>query len=418
MNKLLILIFFLINCAYGFCQWEPVFHREGSPSFKELFFFNQDTGFIITYNSLINTYDGGNNWEEQFMDNVYFQFADVVSDSSAVICCNYEFDSLFVTTNRGVTWIKYPTNLESFIPISDIDYINLHKSLAIFQSGSLIYSIQGDFPYGYIYSYSLMEATGIVNVITMINEDTGYVCGELIGWDNIGTVYKTTDGGYSWFSNNDMFGPTYFMQFTDVNTGFGWGYDGFCSTTNGGLNWSFYDINIGIEYKYRSEGQLFFLDNLSGYTLVHDVKIDSSHITSLVKTNDGGLNWYRTDFILSDFDFGYQDLYCFNDDTCFILTTNTIYKSENASAPDLTINILNETRELFHLSPNPATTILHLQLALKENNYTIQTFNLVGELMPVNFQNNQADISHLPPGIYFTEVITEQGRAVQKWVKM
>ncbi|MBK6731814.1 MAG: T9SS type A sorting domain-containing protein [Bacteroidetes bacterium] len=66
----------------------------------------------------------------------------------------------------------------------------------------------------------------------------------------------------------------------------------------------------------------------------------------------------------------------------------------------------------------PRPTILHLQLALKENNYTIQTFNLVGELMPVNFQNNQADISHLPPGIYFTEVITEQGRAVQKWVKM
>ncbi|MBK6731717.1 MAG: T9SS type A sorting domain-containing protein [Bacteroidetes bacterium] len=72
----------------------------------------------------------------------------------------------------------------------------------------------------------------------------------------------------------------------------------------------------------------------------------------------------------------------------------------------------------FNLNPNPATTILNLQLSLKEYNYTIQTFNLVGELMPLNFQNNQADISHLPPGIYFTEVITEEGRAVQKWVKM
>ncbi len=177
-------------------------------------------------------------------------------------------------------------------------------------------------------------------------------------------------------------------------------------------------IDIGIDYKYRSEGELFFLDNLSGYTLVHDVMIDSSHITSLVKTNDGGLNWYRTDFSLSDFDLGYQDIFCFNDDTCFILTTNTIYKSENASAPDLTINILNENLESLHLFPNPATSILQIQLSLKENNYTIQTFNLVGELMPVNFKNNEADISHLPPGIYFTEVITEKGRAVQKWVKM
>ncbi len=417
MNKLLILIFFLLNCSYGFCQWEPVFHREGSPSFKELFFFNQDTGFIITYNSLIITYDGGNNWEEQFMDNVYFQFADVVSDSSAVICCNYEFDSLFVTTNRGVTWIKYPTNLESFIPISDIDYISLHKSVAITDDAP-IYVFHGNYPFGTLSSFSMIEATGMTSVITMVNEDTGYVCGEIIGWDNIGTVYKTTNGGYSWFSNDDMYGPTYFMQFTDPNTGFGWGYDGFCSTTNGGLNWSFHEINIGIDYKYRYEGIQYFINNLSGFLFVSDILFDDSSLRSLAKTNDGGLNWYRTDFSLSDIDFGYRDIYCLDDDTCFILTTNTIYKSVNASAPDLTINILNENLISLHLFPNPATSILNLQLSLKENTYTIQTFNLVGELMPVNFKNNEADISHLPPGIYFTEVITEQGRAVQKWVKM
>jgi hypothetical protein len=36
----------------------------------------------------------------------------------------------------------------------------------------------------------------------------------------------------------------------------------------------------------------------------------------------------------------------------------------------------------------------------------------------VAFENGQANIAHLPPGIYLTTVQTEQGLWREKWVKL
>lgn len=67
------------------------------------------------------------------------------------------------------------------------------------------------------------------------------------------------------------------------------------------------------------------------------------------------------------------------------------------------------------LFPNPANTTIQIQHNV--NIKSIITRNNIGETVEVIFENNIASISHLPAGIYFTEVIAEEGTAVLKWVK-
>ncbi|MBK8487297.1 MAG: T9SS type A sorting domain-containing protein [Bacteroidetes bacterium] len=67
------------------------------------------------------------------------------------------------------------------------------------------------------------------------------------------------------------------------------------------------------------------------------------------------------------------------------------------------------------LFPNPANTTIQLQHNV--NIKSIITRNNIGETVEVIFENNIASISHLPAGIYFTEIIAEEGTAILKWLK-
>ena len=70
------------------------------------------------------------------------------------------------------------------------------------------------------------------------------------------------------------------------------------------------------------------------------------------------------------------------------------------------------------LHPNPATDQLFLEGLAGYPDAAWSTCSISGQTIPLDLGNGQADISHLPPGIYLTTVQTQQGIWREKWVKL
>ncbi|MBK8487286.1 MAG: T9SS type A sorting domain-containing protein [Chitinophagales bacterium] len=240
-----------------------------------------------------------------------------------------------------------------------------------------------------------------INADTCISiHGTPYCCSD--GWEM--GIYRTTTGCETW-ELLGYFSDGLDVQFVSESTIYILGLFSISKSIDGGNTWEVIKEDAFIGSTFSS---FKFLNDSVGY--LAEWKYPENFIYF---TEDGGETWIEN--TIDSMPAGkITAIDCWNVDSCFFGSSRKLYK--NFSDP---VSIMESGNSWnFTLTPNPATTILQLQLSLKENNYTIQTFNLVGELMPLNFQNNHADISHLSPGIYFTEVITEQGRAVQKWVKM
>ncbi|MBK8683055.1 MAG: putative metal-binding motif-containing protein [Bacteroidetes bacterium] len=67
------------------------------------------------------------------------------------------------------------------------------------------------------------------------------------------------------------------------------------------------------------------------------------------------------------------------------------------------------------LFPNPANTEIHIEHSL--HIISIITRNNLGEEVAIEFINDVADISAIPPGVYFSEIRAEEGIVVVSWVK-
>ncbi|MFZ1824013.1 MAG: MopE-related protein [Chitinophagales bacterium] len=79
----------------------------------------------------------------------------------------------------------------------------------------------------------------------------------------------------------------------------------------------------------------------------------------------------------------------------------------------LSVNTL--AQNTIKLFPNPANTEIHIEHAL--HIISIITRNNLGETLTVEFINDVADISPIPPGVYFSEIQAEEGIVVVSWVK-
>ncbi|MFN3939254.1 MAG: putative metal-binding motif-containing protein, partial [Chitinophagales bacterium] len=67
------------------------------------------------------------------------------------------------------------------------------------------------------------------------------------------------------------------------------------------------------------------------------------------------------------------------------------------------------------LYPNPAKTSIIIEHNLQI--LTIITRNTIGEEIPVQFINDAADISAIPPDMYYSEIIAREGRVIIGWLK-
>lgn len=249
-----------------------------------ILFYTSIISFVIAFNFSDNPPVSG--WQQQFMPNLNNQpLSDITFIDSllgfAVTNNNTPGDTGYVvkTTNSGDNW-------------------------------NIVFQNRADF-----------------NRVIFLNESTGFVC----GGSGSGTeyLYKSTNGGDNWFliptpnviTWNDMFIENEDTIWLANESGFD---GGLFRTSNGGINWELkffhtidnplkiymYNSRIGFIcassrlYKTTNSGDnwilqpgqkafldIYFADSLLGW------KRNSADLTNdtLVKTTNGGLNWFNSD---------------------------------------------------------------------------------------------------------------------------
>jgi hypothetical protein len=242
--------------------------------------------------------------------------------------------------------------------------------------------------------------------------DTGYLSGEILSDFDIGTygLYKTVNGGESWYTTETMTGPVFYLSFPSARVGYGVGFEHkLWKTEDYGESWHLLDFDFGEDLGFP-----FFSSNNVGY-------LGSSNAEYLIiKTTDGGISWAGTEFFEVPMS-NLVKIYCINDMICFALTCKGIYKTTNGGGigTPITSNILQVNGIQFNISPNPSSSFISLSFSNKQEITSIFTTNYLGEKIELIWDENlQADISHLPPGVYVTEIITEKNKGIAKWVKL
>ena len=297
-------------------------------SLSSVFFINSETGFIGG-NNLFKTTDGGNRW-------VYINtpFTPIVSVFFTENSIGYVTgEGIAKTSDGGYTWSVLITGLPAVelyesisFPCKDTGYVSSYgipSSIIRTNNGGINWSV----------TYSINERKHFYG-IEFPENSTGFVSPYSGGY-----IMKTTDRGNSWI---DLLYTSYItsLSFSSVSTGYAYGEDGaFYSTSNGGANWNYSNIEIGgsIDFPSSDTGYLVGLSGLIWKTTnsgilwetnqeiinnlnsIDFISENSGFIAgndgTFLKTTNGGINWMN---LSSDFNYDFNYIKFFDEYTGYL----------------------------------------------------------------------------------------------------
>jgi photosystem II stability/assembly factor-like uncharacterized protein len=187
-------------------------------------------------NLIFRTTNGGYNWTTVYSTGRP-AFELCLIDSMAVYVnstTSSEYGMMLRSYNRGATWDSLP--VANSWTCNGISFVNRDTGWVGGSAGGLPYlwrttnrgvnwTVQSD-------------NTGRGRVFFLKNK----VNGEYVGWSqDDGVIWKTTNSGIIWFELSNILSQAGFY-FLDENTGFAASYSTMKKTTNGGLNWTVYNM--------------------------------------------------------------------------------------------------------------------------------------------------------------------------------
>ncbi len=320
----------LLKTTNGGQNWVELTSPNPAYAYRSVFFCNNNIGYasggIATSLNwrgiIIKTTNGGTNWQVvynnagEFVTGLYFLtpslgFAFVIPAGGGT------YSSVIKrTTDGGVSWT-------SIVPPQRCShYYNFEFSFATQQIG---YGVGSDyninFQNGRIFKttdggtswFSIRKGPTYANLYAVDfpeNDQTGYVVGDS------GCVLKTTNGGATWIRQFTGTG----LRFRDVDfvnnqIGFAVGENGiFFKTTDGGNNW--------IPKNSTTQARLYavkFVNSQVGY--IGGILISPpSYPGVLLKTTDGGDTWTSQTIPNNIDERAIQDLFFFNADTGYAVS--------------------------------------------------------------------------------------------------
>ncbi len=131
-----------------------------------------------------------------------------------------------------------------------------------------------------------INVTGYFEVVHFENENVGWMCS-----NNPSKIYKTTNGGNTWFLQFETDGPIISIFFLDEN--YGWFTD---MDSNGGrLNFT---SDGGYTWIQRYPADYYFFHELHFFDLLNGIAVGSGRpapgwpqVGAMFKTSDGGTTW-------------------------------------------------------------------------------------------------------------------------------
>ena len=317
-------------------SWQPTLTSDVIPSnFNRIYFIDQFTGFALRdHSNLYKTINGGESWNlvNGSLEAFDLHFLDQKNGFAAG-----EFGGIFMTTDGGLTWnsISQSSNIGDN-DLSTVFFLNEMVGYAAGLMGRILKTSDGGLNWQqYATTYqdilqlqfagnaAFIEARDQIyhsynegkqwevspvprenqhlGAFDFINQQIGYaITGGTLNTSNYsGYVYKTTDGGLTWF--NPALGEVldedlYCIDFVNENFGFasgGFNLDGTFRTTDGGASWQ--RIN---DLSFR---QMQFLSTQTGYA-----GQDHNGGGRIYKTTDQGASWnivFESEDLITDFDF-------------------------------------------------------------------------------------------------------------------
>lgn len=421
MYKYFYLLLFIIPQRPCYSQWELIYDNPDVALLKDILFTTTEKGYAVGgQNCILTTNNAGATWEvDSSYDGSDFRIIDFIDPDTGLICCYpYSGDgNILITHDGGTSW--YVPILDNSVNFADMELVSGGNVIYAGVTGSFGYSfISENYYTNNIWSTIVDPATNIWT-ITFLNENTGYLTGEFSSDIAYATVYKTVDGGYTWYINENMYGPLYSISFPSDSIGYGLGYESrVWKTIDFGESWTmlpydfggydFNDIDLGISGVY-------FYNDTVGYILARYYDINE---TTVLRTTDGGQSWYAT-VVNDEESTGMSGFFCINADTCYSISGGKIYKTTNGGGVDTTTSITNiPSNDVCFIYPTLANSVITLKNPQNIELLEITTRSILGQEINLLFNENKtADVSNLMNGIYLTDIHTLYGRQTIKWLK-
>jgi len=366
---------------------------------SSLYFTTPQTGFVIgcdpvqsswSTNVLYRTDDSAKTWSyagesELCMPVVCFPSGNVgymVTNGSAIGA-----SAIKKTTDGGNTWTTLSSGFSNY-DRKGMFFVNESTGYYGGGDGSNIYRTRDG---GATWTtHNTGSNSAIVDAIWFVSKDTGFIA----GWSNP-KIARTTDGGDTWADVSNGY-AVYSIQFPSASVGYAVGSNAsdvpvIIKTSDGGSNWS-------TVYVPGADDPRFF-------STIHCPNAQTCYVVgdsgTILKTVDGGNAWFSQ---VSGTTHKLNSVFCV-DNTCYTAGDSaTLLRSSQEASVGVTPE--PGRGDVLRIFPNPASSLVTLQVDVDLTGAAINMLNLVGEtvLSPCVTVNKTLDVSVLEPGIYFLKV--------------
>lgn len=323
MSRLTFLLIFPIAffATFSFGQFGYQFSNSSQGVFlADIAMADSTTLFITGSNTYSTSVDGGNNWFTLSSSGMFTEAASFPSNKFGIVVGNE--GKYRTNTQCGYFW-GWSSNRYVGInrDLTDVHFTTERKGYVTGMLGTLVHTINQ----GTNWTIIPTGTTSNLNGVYCTNDSTAYACGEN------GTILKVVNNTVV-STQNITASPLNKIFFTDANTGYVVGNSGsIFKTTNGGNTWTFLTIPTtgnftAIDFPSPShgvicgEGSLLYLTTDAGATWTPAIKPPGTYdflsiafqtdsvgyvATSdyVMRTDDGGLNWYASQSTLRQIQF-------------------------------------------------------------------------------------------------------------------
>ena len=370
--------------AYKLGYWDDI---------KDMYFLNEDVGFILQSCYIQKTTDGGINWRQTYPHPyyIYDQLNDIIFIDNLIGWAVGEGGRIYKTIDGGTNWTPQVSGINN--EINSVNFINSLEGWCVSNVHELLKTIDGgttwqkiSFP-GYLPIYS----------INFIDNLHGWALGYKM-------IYKTSDGGLSW-SNIEM-EETYVKSFfISPTTAWAVGENShIIKTTNGGDSWFYQQSGVN-----NNLTDVYFFNEQMG------IAIGSGG--TIIKTTDGGSTWIKSESgAATNRDF--YSIQFISDHIGWILGWRVLLSTNNAGGFTSVENENFSTKnvysfELFNNYPNPFNPSTKISWQSPVSSWqTLKIYDVLGnEIAKLVDSEKEAGYhsinfygSDLPSGVYFYRI--------------
>lgn len=259
--------------------WKMSIDIIGETWFHDVYFINQDVGFIVgQFNEkgiILKSTDGGEIWYN-IPQKIKLRLDDIEFVSPQVGYASGYLGYMVKTTDGGNTWFEIETPTKE--DIKSISFIDEKVGYAAANNGNILKTTNG----GVSWEVTKLNYDWAFKIL-FLNESDGFLLHNYSGF------HSTSDGGKTWTEvEHDKFFDVMDIYFANENIGYViggmLGPFHYLKTIDGGKNW---------HQKIYSRGDLMtynvvrFHDQHSGFVF--------NSIGEIIATGDGGQNWFVLD---------------------------------------------------------------------------------------------------------------------------